>query len=431
MKKKQWFITYTILILSIAIAYSLSQSNPSVSIITKEEEVIPLEQEISLTSYELWIEQKDYSLSLYEPRKGAYLGAYILSNKNLQFDIKSFENRTQKSHGIYIRHLRLGDPFPLDWILECASQMKTPHLIIHPPSKAFPYQEQLLEGTAEELGEFFVPIFVQFYPDFSHYFGNHIEYQDFFRKAYTIFKKKAPNISMIWSLSSDYIYESHLYDPGDEYIDWIGLNLYIEADSNQEKKLDVLATLDEFYLMYQHRKPLMISQLGISHYSTVDHRYYIEQANGLLKDIYTSLKTRYPKVKAVHYMDFNNIEIQSFDLGQENFCVTEQDELLHNYQNLILPPYFLNELEVQYKGFLQEEWIRVNDFIYEKDGSFYVTEQFFINPYIKKKFSTFQLEPLLSGEYPLYSLDSIAQAIKYHLKVDSKQNRIYLITDRS
>ena len=79
--------------------------------------------------------------------------------------------KLRKSHGIYLRNLKLGKPFPIEWVLECTAKMKTPFIIVQPPSIDYPYQDFLLEETARAFGEYYIPIFVEFYPDPQQY-GN-------------------------------------------------------------------------------------------------------------------------------------------------------------------------------------------------------------------------------------------------------------------
>ncbi len=435
MKKRQWIITYLSIIIILFIFYSMAQSHYSVSTIPDEGKDLFQEEPLLLTPYQLWIEDKDYSLSLYEPKEGCYAGAYILSNKEINFDIYEFENKTKKPHSIYIRNMKLGEPFPLDWVLECYSYMKTPHIIIHPPSESFPYQEHLLEQTAKEFGEFFIPMFVQFYPNPSQYFGNHIQYQDFFQKAYYAFKTNAPNVSIIWSIAYENLYDSYLYDPGDTYFDWIGLNMYLPSKIEEEKKGEtILQYIHDFYMIYQCRKPLMISQLGVPHYSKKDHRYYIKEAKQTLNSIYNAVEARYPRIKAIHYMDINNVETNPSYANWENFSITEEMEVLHTYQKLIKSPHYLEELDVKHTGDVQSRWILMDTPVYSLQQGFYISNVFLKYPYFKDlypKFNNTTVEPLIIKDQTLYSLENICDVIGYQFKIDEINKQIYLTLNRS
>ena len=52
--------------------------------------------------------------------------------------------------------------------------------------------------------------------------------------------------------------------------DWIGLSIY-ENGGNQGK--DIAEMLERWYAIFQKQKPLMLSHVGISHYSEKNSKY--------------------------------------------------------------------------------------------------------------------------------------------------------------
>ncbi|NLP46170.1 MAG: hypothetical protein GX347_03870 [Epulopiscium sp.] len=432
MKKKYWSIIYGSIIIIFFICCFINQSHSSVSTNPHDKQTISSEQFLIEIPYQLWIEENNYCLNLYEPIEGCYIGAYILANKYVDFDIQEFEKKVQKPHSTYMYNLKLGEPFPLDWVLDCTSQMKVPHIIIHPPSHLFPYQEHLLEQTSKEFGEFFIPMFVQLYPNFTDYMGSPSEYKNFFQTASRIFKKNAPNVSIVWSLPVENLYHSFLYDPGDVSMDWIGIHVNIstkEQEKNNNK--DILQSIYDFYITYQHRKPLMISQLEIAHYSTKNHSYYINETKTILKEIYDKIKTMYPRIKAIQYMNTYQKEINSLNHTYENFSITEQPEILDTYKNLIASSHYLENIDVQSNGEVYPQWILLDTPIYYLNEKLYVSDYFFAQPYIQTKFNNLVKKPIIIKNQKLYSLESICKDIGYKLKMNQRKNCIYLTFDRS
>jgi hypothetical protein len=325
------------------------------------------------TNKKLWI-KKEKRLSLYEPKEGCYAGAYILSNPDIHFDISEFERKTGRSHSIYMRNMKLGSPFPIQWVLECIAQMKTPFIILTPPTDSFPFQEFLLEETAKECGNYFIPMFIEFYPN-PHQYENPDQYKDFFRKARKIFQKYAPNVAFVWSTDVYHVHDADVYYPGDPFVDWVGLNIYesisIEHNRNEQNLFEYM---DFFYFNFQNRKPIMISQLGISHYSNRNHSYYVEEAAQKLEQIYTKVKQQYPRIKAVNYMDFNNIVTAPEGKGFDDFRVTDQEELLKTYWMSVRESYFKHEVDIQTVNEKNEEWLISYYPIYQQDDRYYISE---------------------------------------------------------
>lgn len=425
-------VIYSVVAAAICLGGCSEQSEitiqPEKNIVTemrKTQAIVP-KIEVEPTDYRLYMYETDYQLGLYEPQQGCYAGAYVLSNRSLQFDIKQFEEMTQKSHGIYIYNMKLGEVFPLQWVLECISQKKTPHIIVHPPSTDMPYQEFLLERAAREFGQFYVPIFVQFYPNPHQSFKNPEDYKSFFQKARETFRKYASNAAFVWSVDSDSVYDNKVYYPGDEAVDWVGLNIYEPIYINGLKnEQDVRKPIDFFYHQYQRRKPIMISQLGISHYSKKDHGYYIEEAAEKLNEIYEKLRTDYPRIKAVHYMDFNNIAVAPGEMGSDNFSITEDATLLSTYRSQIGDEHFLDILEVRESGSPNEERFISAFPVYSSSYTFYIDE----------KVLTYEwgvgapekvIESLTADSGIYYPLEETAEYYGYIVEIDESNQRILL-----
>ncbi len=385
------------------------------------------EHAMKKTEYTLMIANPDYTLSLYEPKEGCYTGAYVLSNKKIQFNMEQFDEMTEKEHSIYIYNLRLGESFPVEWVLECISHLKTPHIILHPPNDELPYQDFLLDRTAKEFGEFYTPMFVQFYPNPQQYKGNPEEYKQFFSKAKAAFNTYASNTAFVWSIDSKSVYDSSIFYPGDEVVDWIGLNLYMPIYENGEKiKRNQWSSIDFFYYMYQHRKPLMLSQLAVSHYSNQDHGYYIQQAVDTITELYTIVPIRYPRIKAVHYMDFNNIEVAPNQKGNDNFSITDHSILLNMYRNLIHHTHYLDMVEIGETGSRDEEWFVSAYDVYEKDKQFFICKQMLEYEWkipIPPEWELFQINSRGEVYYPL---EKISSYLKFSIKIDENQKIIQI-----
>lgn len=271
----------------------------------------------------------------YEPKNGCISGAYILSDKSIGFNMEEFENKTGKKHMSYIYHLKLGEDFPTNWILECLSGSRLPYIIIQPPQGINPIQPELLKECAQQAGSLKIPMLIGFYPNPSKIDITPAEYKNFFKTAYNEFRNNAPDTAFVWQTAENDVYESEDYFPGNEYIDWVGLEVYEKIKDKTLTKAN--ENISYFCQKYQSDFPILLT-IGISHYSSNGHRYYNDEALLEIKRLYDSVINDYPRIKAVYYMDFNAIELG----GEQNYTLTDNDQILSCYAAAIKDSHFIN-----------------------------------------------------------------------------------------
>lgn len=293
--------------------------------------------------YNVYINEYNYNLSKYEPDKGCYLGAYILTDTIVNSDINNFEEVAGKEHSMYIYNMKLGEPFPISWVLECYTNGKMPHIIMYPPDGYTPYNKSLIDKCADEFGRLNIPIFLQLYPNPQQYGTDATSYISFYREVKNVFNKKSPNTAFIWSVdSNEEIYDSEIYYPGDAYTDWVGINIYKTMfDKEYEYSKDIWKNIDYFYYRFQHRKPIMISQLGVSHYSTKNHTYETVKAANSIMEIYNRVQNEYPMIKGIVYMDYSNIDRSPKSAVRDDYSISGEKELIKAYRNAVGHNYFI------------------------------------------------------------------------------------------
>lgn len=384
-------------------------------------ESVPLYDDI----YNLYIKNENYILSMYEPKEGHYIGAYILTDKNADKNIENFEKLSEKEHLNYIYHMVLGEPFPINWVLECISFSKMPYIVIEAPNLYSPFQYEFLESTAKEFGKFNIPVFVQFYPNPQQNNFDSEKYKDFFIKAREEFKKYAPNVAFIWSVDLDGVYDNEFYYPGNEYTDWVGLNIYIPIDSSGKMK-SIKNEIDYFYYMYQKDKPIMISQLGISHFTTRGHKYYTYEATNEIKKLYSLILEQYPRIKAVNYMSFNNFDISPQSSISDNFSITDNKTVLSAYKEAVKNENYIGNLYVPQLNEKSNEIIKSPFCAYKINEEFYISENtilYDLNLDIDN--NEFYNKKLTLGNSIFYNLQDIEK--KFSLKFDINENKKEII----
>jgi beta-mannanase len=141
-------------------------------------------------------------------------------------------------------------------------------------------------------------------------------YIEAWQHIWTIFRQVgASNVAFVWCpsiVSPDFAVP---YYPGDQYVDWIGVDGY-------DRQQDPAAVIAELLPFYQHwmadGKPMMIGETG----ATTDQASY-------LADLASTLPVTFPGIKALLYYDSRSSSDWTLvdrpgDLGLDQFIATGQ-----------------------------------------------------------------------------------------------------------
>jgi len=318
--------------------------------------------------FTLFTEQRLLS-GLYEPNKGIYIGAYILSDRTVAGNIEAFEALTGKEHSFYTYFHKMGQPFPTEWILSSVAIMRTPNIVLTPRNIEEPFNERLLRETAIRLGEIFVPMFVHLYPISNGADYEAESYTAFFRTAREYFDRYAPNVALVWSIDSDALHLINSHYPGEEYSDWVGINIFTDSDMTFDH---IRQALDFFYFNFHEKHPVFISQLGISHFSSRNHAYHIAAAVHIMEELFNVLISHYPRIKAVNYMSFNAIDPVNMRQGIYNFSVSDNEIMTRAYNRILSNEHFLSRLDFGAGGNLLVQKMRNPAELLYIDGEFFM-----------------------------------------------------------
>lgn len=369
--------------------------------------------------------QKEIELATYEPLQGAYLGAYVLANPEIEFDISQFEEAVDKTMAIGLRHYQIGDPFPDKWLLECVANKKAPHMVILPRATGSPYDKESLEETAKKFENTYgVPVFIEFYPNPKD-FRDPTKYMAYFRLAKEIFDQYAPNTVFVWSVDLEDVYDAMLYYPGDDYVDWVGISMYFPIYKNKKKyQANLDERLDYFYNMYKDKKPIMISKLAVSHYSKEDHTFYIDEATAILNQIYIQIPHKYPRIKAINYIDINNIKVAPKSAGSDNFRVSTEPKITAAYKNAIKSPHYLEDIQdtKKEKGM---QWVQMKTPVYKWENDLYVLEETILYDWAEAITDEIKDCETIIGGSKYYALDQVAKIMGYKYSLTKDILRIY------
>lgn len=300
-------------------------------------------------------------LAMYEPEEGCYLGAYIDLASELQQVYVDQNGRSRKlpsefeaivgrPHAMYFFYLGYGKPLPLDWVRKLTAQNKFVHIALEPNEGLERVQDdRYLQDLADAMRESGARIFLRFASEMNgtwvKYHGDPDLYIEKWRLVTRVMRERAPNVAMVWCPYERPVGNIPDYYPGDDYVDWVGINFYSVTYFNQDRKTPAFhmkprEKLSYIYERYSARKPIMICEYATTHFSALEQKNLSAFAIHNIRSLYSDLQTMFPRVKAINYFNTNNLELEHRQ--NNNYSVTHDLEVLQAYREAIKPDYFLS-----------------------------------------------------------------------------------------
>ncbi len=171
--------------------------------------------------------------------------------------------------------------------------------------------------------------------------------------------RQMPNIASVWSAahtsrwkSAEWPYTVHDFYPGDEYVDWVGVNAYPNKYFNGQRwegidkfnevcfktgyNSDPVLMIKEIVDTYGDRKPIMISECGSAYRTNGSiNETHEEWGAERLKEMYSFIPMVYPQVKIMAYFNKN--------ISYENnyYELTGSQQLTNAYNEYVKQPWFI------------------------------------------------------------------------------------------
>lgn len=285
--------------------------------------------------------------ALFEPEKGCYLGAYILEDQRAKNDPVKFAELTGKKHAAYFTYVGYGQPFPKNWAEKTKQGGAALHIAFEPNSGPDVVKDNsYLQGFMRAAAETNVPIFLRFASEmngnWTAYSGNPKKYKEVWKTIYRVARREAPNVAMVWVPFQAPQSNMLNFYPGNEYVDWIGMNIYCVYVHNGDPKAlsykeDPLEFLSYLYKRIPN-KPFFIGEFGVSHHCRVTGNQ-VKFATEKYNRMYKGMK-KYPRVKAIFVFDSDAINKHK---KHNDYSLT--GKILDHYKNLIQDPYFLSNVQ--------------------------------------------------------------------------------------
>ncbi|MBO8167651.1 MAG: copper amine oxidase [Thermoanaerobacteraceae bacterium] len=339
----------------------------------------------ALTDIRVLIEADDYRLAKYEPKEGTYLGAYVYQDTLINGDMQKFNQLTGKKHASFFLYAGYGHSFPQWWIDEVKAVGAAAHIAWEPNQGLDKVKDdRYLREYARKLKETGIPIFLRFASEmngnWTAYSGDPQKYIEKWRLVHDVMEEEAPNVIMVWTVFTFPQATIQKFYPGDDYVDWVGVNIYNVVYHNNNINYpawheDPLELLDFVYDTYSPRKPIQISEFGATHYTITDGKYYEDFAINKISRMYNGIRTKYPRVKSIFYFDVNNVVNAPEGRRINNYALTDNEKILSTYAKLIKNHHFLSDVGANLEGQLDKELMNVSEGVYTIRGTTYVSSR--------------------------------------------------------
>lgn len=315
-----------------------------------------------------------YHGAKYEPVVGTFIGAYAEGDKAVEnkdtgkSHFIEYPKMTEKEHAGYLYYMTYG--WKLDKYVRYAAELKKTggvmQLAIEPMKGLSEVKDDAyLDYIVDTIAKMDIPVFVRFAnemndPTSKWYEKDPQVYIEKYRMVAKKFKEKAPNAVMVWAPLYFPPHNMTWYYPGDDVVDWVGISIYRqyhpELDPVWDKDEPMSAAVDRFkfadhfktiYDLYADRKPIFVSECGVSYQHDVNGNDITPFAVKELADYYTYVPMLYPKMKALFYFDVNVRNKHT------RYQLSTNEALLETYKNGVKNPYYLGHVTekspIQYK----------------------------------------------------------------------------------
>ncbi len=339
-------------------------------------------------AYDLVYEKENYEYAEMEQEDGVLLSAYVLQDDYIEQSMENFNEITEKKHASFFRYVGYGQPFPTEWVEEVKAAGAIPHIAFEPnDGLELVEDDEYLREWARAANEAGVPIYIRWASEmngtWTQYSGHSDLYIEKWRLVYDVFQEEAPNCSFVWTVFTFPESTIESFYPGDEYVDWVGVNIYSVVYHNNDLKQkcdfeDPLELLDYVYNTYSYKKPIQISEFGATHYSATDEQTYSEWAAEKITRLYSNLETYYPRVKSIFYFDVNNLYTYNADRRVNDYSITDDEIVLNAYKEATASDYFLSDY-VENTVVSGTETLTYNGFTTNIKDKTYVPVEYFQN----------------------------------------------------
>ena len=289
-------------------------------------------------------------LARLEPFAGCYLGVNIEHEEGAGSP-EEFDSKVGKPHAIFFTYRKYGVDFPASLARRLAALHAGLQIAWEPGSLAEVRDDTYLARFCEAIGKSGIPVFLRFASemngDWTPYHADPAFYREAFRLVAQRVHQSVPNAAMVWC--PNVVPESNIdsYFPGDDAVDWVGVNFYSVLFNDGDRSRDAAWHNPSDFLRYVYGRysahhPMMVGEWAATHRSVVDGIDRPQFAIDKIRQFYAALPREYPRVKAVHWLSMNTQKYASGERRLNDFSLLADADVASAYSEAVSPDYFLS-----------------------------------------------------------------------------------------
>jgi hypothetical protein len=261
------------------------------------------------------------TLAKHEPAFGTMLGGTVDRDPAINSVLSRVAQTYGKSYAMVLVYANWNEPLP--WMVNNAKAAGSALQVGWQPNQGLDavLDDTYLRSFARSLKAYGLPVFLRFGGEMNgawvEWYGDPVKYQEKWRLVTRVMREEAPNVAMVWS--PNFVGDAPFADyyPGDDWVDWVGINLYHESTLNadatmspmvndiyyQAERSNPLDKVKAIYETYASRKPLMLSETGFGWATRATGADHTAWAAATLKRFYGYAPLIYPRLKAISYFN--------------------------------------------------------------------------------------------------------------------------------
>jgi hypothetical protein len=299
------------------------------------------------------------TLAKFEPERGCYIGAFIELENGIKGNISEFEAITQKKHASYFTYCGYGMPFPKAFVDKVKAAGGAPQIAFEPNNGLDEVNDDAyLRAWARDAARSRVPIFLRWASEMNGpwiaWHKDPVQYVEKFRLVTQVMREEAPNVAMVWTPFAEPQRLIPPFYPGDEWVDWIGMNIYSVYVNNGDPNRPAYDKDPVAWLRFLNdnfpNKPIHISEFASTFYCKGTDHDTVEFGIEKMTRFYSAIKDEFPRVKSVNWFLWDTIAGKK---ANNNYSFLGDGRALLAYRNTVSDPYFLSAVKYDPKAFVR------------------------------------------------------------------------------
>lgn len=307
-------------------------------------------------------------LAKYEPEYGIYIGMYSEQDPAMGNNFSKSQSVYGSKHAHYLAYTPYDAPFPKQYATNAKQAGAGLQIAWEPSNGLDSVQDNAhLREWARAAKATGIPIFLRYASEMNGnwvvWHGDPQKYIEKFRLVHDVMAEEAPNVAMVWSPGDVPAYSMDVYYPGDDYVDWVGVNMYTEPYENGNpatanmQSTSPIERLDYLYKTYSDRKPLMISETAVSHFAHIPQESFTDYGLLNLHRLYQIMPLKYPRLKSINYF---NVDLKDRE-SRNNYLLGDNEAMKKLYSSMIADPFYLKKVEQGSKPSDSVGHLKLND----------------------------------------------------------------------